>query len=202
MPIRFPDPPPPVAEAIEQQRSPGRRGPLRRLRQRGGAVERGPVPAQPVFTVGLEELLEESREGGAEERISGTPTWRYTRFGVGGEPEVLELGAPAAGAPVAAGDDRFSPAIREALAVADQDPRVRDHDYEARLLRVPALSLLALWLHSGSSLDLFVPVGRPAPGIERNRLYEDEEFMAAVRSAAEQARAVYEQADNPDELGS
>jgi hypothetical protein len=202
MPIRFPEPPQPVAETIEQQRTPGGRGPLRRLRRRGGAEERGPVPAQPVFTVGLDELLEESRGGGAEERITGTPTWRYSRFGVGGEPEVLELGAPAPDAPVAAGDDRFSPLIREALAVADQDPRIREHDYEARLLRVPALSLLALWLHSDSSLDLFVPVGRPAPGLERNRIYQDEEFMAAVRSAAEQARAVYDEADNPDELGS
>jgi hypothetical protein len=202
MPIRFPDPPQQIAEAIEQRRPPTSRGPLRRMRERGGASEGAPVPAQPVFTVGLDDLLEGDGGGGAERSVTAPPTWRYSRFDVGGRAEVLELAERTGGGEVAAGDDRFGPLIREALAVADQDPRVREHDYEARLFRVPALNLLALWLHADSSLDLFVPVGRPAPGLDRNRIYQDEEFMSAVRSAAEQTRAAYDEADNPEELGS
>ena len=92
--------------------------------------------------------------------------------------------------------------IREALAVADQDPRVGRPDYEARLYRVPALSLLAVWLHNAAALDLFVPIGRTPAGLEPNRVYEDGEFMTQVREAATQAGAAYEEAEAPDELGS
>ena len=190
MPIRFPTPPPPVMDALGARPEPGFRG-------------SSPVPAQPVFTVGLDEVLR--AEGGAEaaRSVSAAPTWRYSRFDASGQPEVLELAEEdvARGA-AAAGDDRFGPMIREALAVADQDPRVGRHDYEARLYRVPALSLLAVWLHTDAALDLFVPIGRPPPGLEPNRVYDDGEFMTQVREAARLAGAAYEQAEAPDELGS
>jgi len=92
--------------------------------------------------------------------------------------------------------------IREALAIADQDPRVGRHDYEARLYRVPALGLLAVWLHTDAALDLFVPLGRTPPGLDPNRVYADGEFMTQVREAASRAGAAYEEAEAPDELGS
>src|SRR5919108_5709173 len=123
MAIRFPDPPPGVPESAAGRRAAG--GP--------GAQ----VPAQPVFTVGLDELIEAGGEAPPEQTAGAPATWRYSRFSAGGVPEGLEVPAHAAGGAVAAGDDRFSPSIREALAVADQDPRVEAHDYEARLYRVP-----------------------------------------------------------------
>lgn len=164
-----------------------------------GATTEGALPAQPVYTVGLEDLR---AIGVAEDSVSEAPSWRYSRFDAAGRPEVLELRGQAAPGPVAAGDDRFGPMIREALAVAGQDPRVAEQDYEARLFRVPALTLLALWLHSPVSVDLFVPVGPPPPGLERGRVYDDHEFTAALTGAAEDTRATYEQAENTDELGS
>jgi hypothetical protein len=130
------------------------------------------LPPQPVYTVGLDEL---GATGMAEESATAAPSWRVSRFG---------------------------PLIREALAVADQDERVADGNYEARLYRVPALTLLALWLHSPASVDLFVPVGPTPPGLERNRLYEDPDFTAAVNEAAAGLRETYEAAENTDELGS
>jgi hypothetical protein len=188
MPIRFPQPPHPVVEGVRERRA---------------AAAAVPLPAQPIFTVGLDELLEAGGGAGAQESVSGPPTWRYSRFDAGGRAEVLELPEePGGGTAAAVGDDRFGPMIREALAVADQDPRVREHEYEARLFRVPALSLLALWLHAAAVFDLFVPVGRPPPGLEPNRVYEDGEFMSAVRAAAEQVSAAYREADDSDELGS
>ena len=188
MPIRFPEPPRPVIDA--QQERPG------------AAPEAAvPLPAQPVFTVGLDELVAVG-EAAAEESVSAAPTWRYSRFDAAGQPEVLELPEHGDAGAAAAGDDRFGPMIREALAAADQDPRVGEHDYEARLYRVPALSLLALWLHTGEAIDLFVPVGPPPPGLEPNRVYDDEEFMPAVRAAAERVSAVYRDADDAGQLGS
>jgi hypothetical protein len=188
MPIRFPEPPRPVVEAHEQRPT--------------AAAEGVPLPAQPIFTVGLDELIEAGGAAAAEESISAPPTWRYSRFDAGGRVEVLELPHGGDAAAAAAGDDRFGPMIREALAVADQDPHVPEHDYEARLFRVPALSLLALWLHAEGAPDLFVPVGPPPPGLEPNRVYEDADFMSAVRAAAERVGAAYRDADDGDELGS
>jgi hypothetical protein len=185
MPISFPQPPQHVAEA---------RGLTEGMPP--------PMPAQPVFTVGLDDLLE-AGGGEAQESVTAPPTWRASGFDPGGAPEVLELPAePEEAGAVATGDDRFGPSIREALAVAEQDPRAREHDYEARLFRVPALSLLALWLHADSAVDLFVPVGAPPPGLEGNRCYDDQEFMSAVRGAAGQLRTTYDEAESPDELGS
>ena len=175
MPIRFPDPPE-TASAVE-----------------------GALPPQPVYTVGLDEL---GATGIAEESATAPPSWRVSRFDPAGRSEVVELGPGAAAAPVSAGDDRFGPLIRDALAVAGQDERVADGDYEARLFRVPALTLLALWLHSPASVDLFVPIGPPPPGLERNRLYEDPDFTAAVNDAAAGLREAYDAAENTDELGS
>jgi hypothetical protein len=187
MPIRFPDPPGPVVEGLGARRA---------------AAAEVPLPAQPIFTARLDELLEAGGGPSAEESVSAPPTWRYSRFDAGGQVEVLELPEEPGGGTAAAGDDRFGPSIREALAVADQDSRVREHDYEARLFRVPALSLLALWLHAAAGDDLFVPVGPPAAGLEPNRVYDDGEFMSAVRAAAEQVGAAYREADDSDELGS
>ena len=175
MPIRFPTPPE-TATAAE-----------------------GALPPQPVYTVGLDEL---GATGMAEESASTAPSWRVSRFDAAGRSEVVELRDGAAGQPVSAGDDRFGPLIREALAVAGEDDRVKSHDYEARLYRVPALTLLALWLHSPTSVDLFVPVGPAPPGLERNRLYEDPDFTAAINEAAASLRESYDAAENTDELGS
>jgi hypothetical protein len=177
MPIRFPEPPAGITETV---------------------AAAGALPAQPVFTVGLDDLR---AVGVAEESVSGEPSWRYSRFDAAGRSQVLEIRGDAAQEPVATGDDRFGPMIREALAVADQDPRVADGDYEARLFRVPALTLLALWLHSPATTDLFVPLGPPPPGLERNRVYADPDFTAAVSGAAESTLDTYREADNPDELG-
>jgi hypothetical protein len=67
---------------------------------------------------------------------------------------------------------------------------------------VPALSLLAVWLHTATALDLFVPIGRTPPELEPNRVYDDDEFMTELRQAAKRAGAAYEEAEAPDELGS
>jgi hypothetical protein len=179
MAIRFPEPPPQVS-----------------------ATEGAPVPAQPVFTLGLDDLREAGGGADAQESVTAPPTWRYSRFDAAGNVEVLELRETAESGAVSTGDDRFGPMIREALAVASEDPRAGEHDYEARLFRVPALSLLALWLHAVDAFDLFVPVGRAPRGLEPNRVYTDDEFMSAVRAAAEQVGSLYESAEAPDELGS
>jgi hypothetical protein len=180
MPIRFPEPPPDASAGADPV----------------------PVPPQPVFTVGLDELLAAESGREAAETASEPPTWRRSRFTAGGQAEASEVRGEAEADPFATGNDRFSPMIREALAVASEDSRTAGPDYEARLYRVPALSLLALWLHAGDTSDLFVPLGRPVGDLAPNRVYDDGEFMAGVRAAAERISAHYGEADETDELGS
>jgi hypothetical protein len=180
MPIRFPEPPPAAAVGADPV----------------------PLPPQPVFTVGLDDLLGPEARPEAAQSVSAAPTWRQSRFGSGGRPEASEVRGEAEPGAVATGNDRFSPMIREALAIAGEDARVRDHNYEARLYRVPALSLLALWLHATEAHDLFVPVGRPVGELEPNRVYDDGDFVSLLRAAAEQMNALYDQADDAAELGS
>jgi hypothetical protein len=158
----------------------------------------GALPPQPVYTVGLDDL---EAVGVAEDSVRAAPSWRVSRFDAAGRSEVVELRGHGTPAPVSAGDDRFGPMIREALAVAGEDQRVAAENYEARLFRVPALTLLALWLHSPASVDLFVTVGPAPPGLERNRVYDDPAFTAAVTGAAAGLRETYEAAENTDELG-
>jgi hypothetical protein len=86
--------------------------------------------------------------------------------------------------------------------MARADPRVGERDYEARLFRVPALSLLALWLHADGAPDLFVALGRSEADVEQGRVYDHDEFLAAVRGAAEGRLSAYDDAERPDELGS
>jgi hypothetical protein len=200
MPIRFPDPPSSITEAIRAQRRLPRL--LRRLEAGGAEKKAAVLPAQPVFTVGLDELLEAGGGVTAERTVISHPTWRYSRIGADGRPEAVELDERVKEGALGAGDDRFGPMIREALAIADEDPRVKEHDYEARLFRVPALNLLALWLHAMAALDLFVALGRTPGDLEPNRLYDDEEFMSLLHHAAEQQSSHYSSADSPDELGS
>ena len=180
MPIRFPEPPPAAATGADPV----------------------PVPPQPVFTVGLDELLAAERGLDATESASAPPTWRRTRFAAGGRAEASEVGGEAGAGALATGNDRFSPMIREALAIASEDSRTGDRDFEARLYRVPALSLLALWLHAEGASDLFVPLGRPVGELQPNHVYDDGEFTASVRAAAERIAAQYDEADEADELGS
>lgn len=57
----------------------------------------------------------------------------------------------------------FVTGTARAIAVAEQDPATADGDYEVRVLRVPALYLMALWLSGGGhQADLVIPMD-PAP---------------------------------------
>lgn len=198
MAIHFPEPPRDVAVAALKSSPPGRRLPLHLLGELGGVTS---LAAQPVFTTGLNAIVDGD---GDVERVAEAPTsWRYAAE-LGGASHAFELtteGRPGK-APVArVGDDRFTTAIRDALADAQGDPRVKADDFEARLLRVPALKLLAVWLHTIGTEDLFVPLGPTAVDAAPGRLYDANDFQSRLRDAASRTLLLYEQAERPDELG-
>jgi hypothetical protein len=89
----------------------------------------------------------------------------------------------------------------EALRAAEALEPVRDADFELRLLRVPAHNLLVLWLQTGESDDLFIPL-EPAPHpFEARRSYPEPEFGGVVTASARRALDLQQEAERPGELG-
>lgn len=88
----------------------------------------------------------------------------------------------------------FAAATAAAISQVESWPAVAEGDYELRVLRLPALYFMALWLKDESGNDdLIVPL-EPAPdGIEGGRGYDEEEIVGELR---ERARARLAEADD------
>jgi hypothetical protein len=75
----------------------------------------------------------------------------------------------------------------DALAVAERIADADERQLELRLLNVPALYLMSVWLQpSEEDTDdgVFVPIEPAPPGFEANRAYDRDEFAEALRVAA------------------
>ena len=75
----------------------------------------------------------------------------------------------------------FTGATVDGLHAAERLPQVEKADYELRLLKVPAVYLVALWLHGGNE-DLLVPIGQPPAGLKKNRAYTEAGVIRALRA--------------------
>jgi hypothetical protein len=81
----------------------------------------------------------------------------------------------------------FASATVDALHAAERLPQVARADYELRLLNIPAVYLVALWLH-GAKDDILIPMGDPPAGLKRNEPYNEPAVIAALRDSAGRAR--------------
>jgi hypothetical protein len=136
----------------------------------------------PVYVATLDDLAA-GKLLGAAKRMS----WRYLL--VQGESAVAE-------AELSVGHARgktlaflglthgpFSEATVEALHAAEALPEVASADYELRLLKVPAVYLVALWLHRKAE-DILIPMGKPPGGLKENKPYSEAQVIAALRETA------------------
>ena len=74
-----------------------------------------------------------------------------------------------------------------AIARAEEDPELADGDYEVRVLRIPALYFMGIWLKNeqGGQADVVIPL-EPAPaGLVAGRSYAPGELLEIL---AERAR--------------
>jgi hypothetical protein len=72
-------------------------------------------------------------------------------------------------------------------------------DYEARMLRIPALYVVAVWLANDKGNDLFIPLKPTNPVLQPGRVYQQAEFEAALVEAAQKmASATRPDANDPD----
>ena len=75
----------------------------------------------------------------------------------------------------------FTAATIDALHAAERLPQIAKADYELRLLKVPAVYLVALWLHGGNE-DILIPLGQPPAGLKKNKPYTEAGIIRALRA--------------------
>ncbi|HVN34193.1 MAG TPA: hypothetical protein VMU96_02935 [Casimicrobiaceae bacterium] len=88
----------------------------------------------------------------------------------------------------------FVAATVDGLHAAERLRQVEKSDYELRLLKVPSVYLVALWLH-GDDDDLLVPLGQPPAGLKKNKAYTEGAVIRALRTTVARTRefhAAYE----------
>lgn len=70
----------------------------------------------------------------------------------------------------------------DTIAFAESLSEVQAHDYELRLLKIPGLYIIALWLHGPS--DILVPLAPMPDLVTPNSHYSEEALVATIRQSA------------------
>jgi hypothetical protein len=84
-----------------------------------------------------------------------------------------------------------------ALERAEEDPDLDDDDYEIRLLRIPALYVMALWLkNEQGGTDVLIPLDPTPSPLEAGRKYAPAELLSALAEPA-RARLAFDDEDEP-----
>ncbi len=157
MPLLFEKPPPDCLSALQQGLHQVHQS--HRMLSAGGRPKTTIVDApsvmrpHPVYNLGVDALAMGKGIDAAK-----LASWRYLLI----EGEVIEKAAEVGVS--SAGPTKFhsinaGPAVAgtvEALAVAERLPQVQKQSYDIRLLRIPELSVQALWLHGQGHEDLFL----------------------------------------------
>ena len=186
MPIEYGKPPPGAEKAaaagvldVHRAEAPGRAR-VRSLREVGAGGRR---------------LTDLTKQG----RLADAPmtAWRYLVEQNGAAVASAEVGVDPTGS--VRGFDHlnegpFVQATAAAERAAAKLPQVRDGRVEARIVRIPALYVMALWLKNlDGDDDVVIPMA-PAPQfLEANRPYTEREFLNALAGPA-RARAKFSNA--------
>jgi hypothetical protein len=86
----------------------------------------------------------------------------------------------------AVNESPFAQDMQARLAALRQDQTVAAGSYQAALLQVPAMGVMALWLRgSGGSSDILVPLAPSPSPLVAGRHYGEGDFLAALRPAAQ-----------------
>ncbi|WP_327090201.1 hypothetical protein OIE66_06150 [Nonomuraea sp. NBC_01738] len=151
-----------------------------------------------VFTLGLDAI-----ESGAGLEAAQPVGWRYLITGGGEVIASAETAQAADGSPEPAQftEGPFVGATATAVRAARALPQLAKGAFELRLLRIPALYLMALWLHSPAA-DLLVPlapspIGKEGQIVPPAQLFGDLARQAEARS---HAAGAHRQADNGEPL--
>lgn len=137
--------------------------------------------AHQVYVLGLDQL----REGTNLDRAVPVG-WRYLlRQGdqvVAAAETIIDAGGKAAFASFNSGP--YVDSTRRALGRAEAFAGAESgEDWEPRIIHVPALHAMALWLHTDAdTTDVVLPLAPTPAGIEADRQYTIAEYLAALQT--------------------
>jgi hypothetical protein len=186
MPIRLAEPPRAALDAVQEtlsQRAERSDFATRALRD-APAGELALAAPHPVYTLGLRALVEDAGLAAAE--LTG---WRYLVQQGDSTIASAEIHLGAAGPDASRLEVNEGPFVRateSAIAKAEELPELERVTYELRLLKIPAVYVIALWLKAeDEGEDVLIPIGETPPEVESDRPYSLKDLQAAL---AEEAR--------------
>jgi hypothetical protein len=141
-----------------------------------------PGLSYPVYALGLADVA-----SGAGVRKAKLSAWRHE---FAAEGEVVSAEVSAGRRPQFAGlnvNSRFRSVQQELRLAAETAADFAGKSYEARLLQISAMGVRALWLKakSRSHADVVIPLAPTRRELTAGRHYSPEEFVAALKGAAE-----------------
>lgn len=151
----------------------------------GGTAPTALHPSTPhrVYTLALDALaagreLNAVQESGFRmlltdgNEVLATVNMRQTTVGGGVEFQSVSQNGP------------YVEGVDQAIRFAESAAATVSPSYEIRLLQIPGLYIIAIWLH-GSADELFIPVN-PAPApLQSNRIYTERQFFQPLPSMAQ-----------------
>ena len=194
MPIRFPEPPALSTSTLESAIA-SRETSSEHLAFLKTARPAWTMPHE-VYHLGLN-AVETDRGVDAAEPVA----WRYVSSEAGKPGSTAADVQHGAGGATFAGLTQapFVRAFAEAVQRSAADPTLGVGDFEPRLLQIPALYIVALWLKDGDpSRDVFIPLPPANSAVEPGRHYDRKAFEAALAQAASNMRQT---PANQDEQG-
>ncbi len=167
MPMRFAPVPPEAAAALDMHAN-AKTGPLR---VHAATVALDVSAPHPVYTAGANDIV-----AGRVLANARLTAWRAMVAGIAAA-EVSPQGELSY-----VNEGRF---VEGTLAAIDA---ARDLDGELRLLRIPAVQTIVLWLHDEAN-DILIPIAPAPPPLVPNEPIGEAAFTAALRPLAEQVIA-------------
>lgn len=161
------------------------------LRQLPDAAPQIPTPAHPhpVYVLLLPEIL--AGRGLSAAHLVG---WRYLLMsGVDAiaSAEVNTNESETQHVFASMNEGRANQATLEATADLERSPLVATGNFELRLLRIPSLMTVAIWLHGSQNADIITPIPPANPYFTQRRTYLQLEWEAAMLDAARAADAEF-----------
>ena len=148
----------------------------------GGTENLRAAAPHKIYFVGLQDVA-----GGRLLSSAKLTGWRYIIVKGDYPMAAAELGTDESGGGLEFSQLNQGPFVSstvEGVSLAERLDEVLSDNYEPRLLRIPGLFVIALWLHGQTQNDLLIPLPPTRPELEPYATYTEEDFLKAIQQAA------------------
>jgi hypothetical protein len=190
MPIESPAPPPQAAAAVQQS--------FRALAERGfqSPVLRAADPARLALTEPHEVFVIEARDLAAGRGLDAAKSTRWRYLVAEGNQIIAAASAIAPGQTNAnafshISEGPFVKSTAEAIALVRSLPNLSGANYTIRVLQIPALNMMALWLHpTAGDGDLLVVLPPSPVGVPTGQALPASQLIAELQGRARDVAGV------------